>query len=97
MTTRQQGHPERLIAQHRSVAPKLFLNDWTFWEVDGEAVRSCPEQRVLQEKVLDGQLWKSSANGTPAGPVSELRMAFRFSWQEACEWIGSRSHYRVAH
>lgn len=30
------------------VNPKLFLSDWMFLRVDdGEAMRSCPEQRVL--------------------------------------------------
>lgn len=36
-------------------------------------------------------------NGTHAGLMSELRMAFHLFWQETCEWVGTCYHGKVVH
>lgn len=75
-------------------ALKLFLSGRIFFVVDGEAVRSCPAQRVLGEE--KDSRWRALGRlllmGPHAGLVSELGRVFHFCQLEACKRICACYH-----
>lgn len=55
-------------------APKLFLHDWVFGEVDGEAVRSCRNKGCCRKRFRVGGSGKSLL----MGPMLVLRLSLEW-------------------